>query len=524
VPIVGFAEVSAPKRYVAAFLLAATALALRQLLSPFFGSNFPFLLSLIAVILSVRYCGTGPSVLSSIASVFGVWYWFLPFHNSFRLADPRSGISTVIAFSLLSGLLIAASDTDRRRRASMQREIGERLRVEQELRKTEERLRLSHRASHSGAWEVDMKTRAILCSPEFHELWGIPQGSPDDVRAAIRRMILPEDYPIVDSTLTRVLQDPSAEYHLEYRMRAKDGAVRWMESFGEVICDDAGAALRIVGVTTDVTRRKEAEEALRKSHLELEQKVHERTRDLASSLSELEAQVALRQETEDALRDLSARLLRLQDEERRRVARELHDSTGQTLAAMKMTAAAIRRQITATPETAGLFDDLTGLLDQAVQEIRTTSYLLHPPMLDEVGFASAARWYVDGFAKRSGIVANLSICGETPIGKDAELVFFRVLQESLTNVLRHSCSKAVDIQFAANHLGATLSIRDYGRGIPPGKLAEFEQTGSGMGVGLAGMRQRVRELRGQLHVASSSSGTCVSVTLPLDQSAAQASA
>lgn len=519
-----FANSSASRRYVAALLFAAAALSLRHLLTPLVGSNYPFLLSLIAVLFSIRYCGTGPSVLAAISGVVGVWYWFLPFPSSFRFTDPKSGIAGTIGFSLLSCVVILVGDHDRRRRARMQLEIAERLRAEHELRHTEERLRLSHRASHSGAWEVDLRTRTILCSPEFHELWNIPPGSPDEVRAAIRRMILAEDYPIVDSTLTRVLQDPRTEYHLEYRIRANDGAIRWMESFGEVICDDAGAALRIVGVTTDVTSRKEAEEALRKSHLELEQKVHERTRDLAASLSELESQVAIRQEIEDALRELSTRIMRLQDEERRRVARELHDSTGQTLAALKMTIAALQRQLPATPEAARLFHDLTELVDQALQEIRTTSYLLHPPMLDEIGFASAARWYVDGFAKRSGLLANLTVCGDATIGKDAELVFFRVLQESLTNVLRHSGSKSVDIHFAPNHTNATLSIQDYGQGIPPEKLAEFEETGAGMGVGLAGMRQRVRELRGQLHVTSSLTGTCVSVTLPLEQTAKQTSA
>ncbi len=520
----GFANASASKRYVAALLFAAIALLLRHLLAPLVGANYPFLLSLLALLVSVRYCGTGPSVLAAIGSILGVWYWFMPVPNTFRFADPKSGIAGTIGFSLLSCLVIFVGEADRRRRSSMQQEIAERLRAERELRKTEERLRLSHRASHSGAWEVDLRNRTILCSAEFHELWGIPPGSPTEVRAAIRRMILPEDYPIVDSALTRVLHDPRAEYHLEYRMRGDDGAVRWMESFGEVICDEAGASLRIVGVTTDVTRRKEAEEELRKSHLELEQKVAERTRDLAASLSQLEAQVAIRQEIEDALRELSARLMRLQDEERRRVARELHDSTGQTLAALKMTMAALQRQVSATPDTTRLFHDLTELVDQALQEIRTTSYLLHPPMLDEIGFASAARWYVEGFSQRSGIAANLTVSGDAPIDKDSALVFFRVLQESLTNVLRHSGSKAVDIHFAPNHLDATLSIQDYGQGIPPEKLAEFEETGAGMGVGLAGMRQRVRELRGQLHVTSAPTGTRVSVTLPLEQNARHTSA
>lgn len=509
-----FAPDSAAARYLLALLLTAAALWLRYLLTPLLGHNVPFLLSFLCVVICVRYCGTGPGILASLGGAIGVWYWIIPQAHSFTFLDLRAGLFSIAGFSFLCALIIALGAADSRTRRLMQQEIAERLRTEQELRETEERLRLSHRASHSGAWEVDLRTRTILCSPEFHELWGIPPGSPDQVRAAIRRMILPEDYPIVDSTLTRVLQDPRIEYHLEYRMRGDDGVVRWMESFGEVICDDAGAAIRVVGVTTDVNARKQAEEALRQSHLELEQKVAERTGALANSLAKLESEMATRREIENALRQLSGRLMRLQDEERRHVARDLHDSTGQTLAALKMTLSGLRRLVPDTPDAAKLFDELTELVNAALQEIRTTSYLLHPPMLDEVGFASAARWYVDGFSQRSGIQANLSVAADAAISKDAELVFFRVLQESLTNVLRHSGSKSVDIRFEPNHENATLSIVDYGKGISAERLTGFEETGAGMGVGLAGMRQRVRELQGQLQIASTAGGTRVSVTLP----------
>jgi two-component system, NarL family, sensor kinase len=312
-----------------------------------------------------------------------------------------------------------------------------------------------------------------------------------------------------------------------------------MESFGEIVFDASGSPSRIIGVTTDISQRKQTEEALRQSHLQLEQKVAERTRDLAISLNKLESEIATRKSTEAALRELSGRLLRLQDEERRHVARELHDSTGQTLAALKMTLASLRRQVAEpsaaqshlaqspaaeNPKISQLFDDLNELADNALQEIRTTSYLLHPPMLDEVGFTSAARWYVDGFAKRSGIAVNLSISGQAALSKDAELVFFRVLQECLTNILRHSGSKSVDIQFAPNHHNATLSVQDYGSGIPAEKLSSFERTGTAMGIGLAGMRQRVRELSGNLSIASTPAGTQVRVTLPIHQSSTPASA
>jgi two-component system, NarL family, sensor kinase len=133
--------------------------------------------------------------------------------------------------------------------------------------------------------------------------------------------------------------------------------------------------------------------------------VDERTQELAKSLASVESEIRVRQKTEEQLRELSARLLRLQDEERRRIARDLHDSTGQTLSALKITANSLENVMkgAAVPGVSHLVDDLNALADQALQEIRTLSYLLHPPLLDEVGFASAARWYVDGFAHRSGI-------------------------------------------------------------------------------------------------------------------------
>jgi signal transduction histidine kinase len=289
-----------------------------------------------------------------------------------------------------------------------------------------------------------------------------------------------------------------------------------MESFGEMIYDDDGAPSRIVGVAIDVTEKKRAEEALRRSHLELENKVRERTQELAKSLSSLEMEVELRRQTENSLRDLSTRLLRLQDEERRRIARDLHDSTGQTLTALKLTLAALERLARSVPDAAALFEQLDGLAEEALRDIRTTSHLLHPPLLDEVGFRSAALWYVEGLAKRSGIEVKVDLDDAgARISKSAELAFFRVLQESLTNVLRHSGSKSVDITLEVESDMATLTIRDYGKGIPGHTLSSFRETGAGVGVGLGGMKQRIHEFGGRLQISSDGSGTSVSATLPL---------
>src|SRR5581483_8856988 len=155
--------------------------------------------------------------------------------------------------------------------------------------------------------------------------------------------------------------------------------------------------------------RQRAEAALRKAHDELEQRVIERTSELSQALAQLRSEIGERQQAEAHLRHLSLRLMTLQDEERRRIARDLHDTAGQTLAAIKMSIALIRQIKGAPASIEPLIDDLNALADEALQEVRTTSYLLHPPLLDEAGISSAVRWFVEGFARRSGIDVQCDI-------------------------------------------------------------------------------------------------------------------
>jgi PAS domain S-box-containing protein len=402
------------------------------------------------------------------------------------------------------------------RMAGIVLDITERRHHEEALRKNEQRLRMAHQAAHSGAWEVDLASREIMWSPEMQGLWGLVPGSISvaETRAQISRMLHPEDQPIVDQALVDALAGKG--YHLVFRVHRADGALRWMESFGEVVYDENKTPQRIVGVAIDITERRQAEEELRKSHLELERKVEERTQALAASLASLELEVEIRKQTEVALQGLSARLLRLQDEERRRVARDLHDSTGQTLAALKMTIASLEGMVAGQiPEARQIIRDLNALTEDALKDIRTTSHLLHPPLLDEVGFTSAARWYVDELAKRSGIQMRLELSvAAGRLTKSSELAFFRVLQEGLTNVIRHSGSSAAEVSLHGNHENATLTIKDYGKGIPQHTLNTFRETGAGVGVGLGGMKQRIRELGGQLEIASDGTGTSITAILP----------
>jgi signal transduction histidine kinase len=272
----------------------------------------------------------------------------------------------------------------------------------------------------------------------------------------------------------------------------------------------------VFALTSEAAERRRAEQELQEAHRGLEQRVQERTTELIQALARLKAEMSVREKAEDQLRRLSVRLMALQDQERRHIARDLHDTAGQTLSAIKMNIAVLQEMSKAGDPSWELLRDLNSLTDEALQEIRTTSYLLHPPLLDEVGFCSAARWFVDGFAKRSGIQVSCTIPPQLDRPPaHCELVLFRVLQESLTNVHRHSGASVAEVVLAHNSDHLTLEVSDNGAGIPGERLASLRDVSDHAGVGLAGMRERVRELGGEFEIRSDSRGTTVRVRVPL---------
>src|SRR6202140_3224884 len=211
--------------------------------------------------------------------------------------------------------------------------------------------------------------------------------------------------------------------------------------------------------------------------------ISKHSKQLALSHAQLET-VILERTAE--LQILSQRLLKVQDEERRKLARDLHDSTGQTLAALKISVSFLQENCKKDGETMAIVADVATLADRAIEEIRTMSYLLHPPLLDEVGFNCAAEWYVEGFAKRSGIhvLLDLKAPGER-MPMRIEIALFRVLQESLTNVHRHAGASEVTVSFRPQPDTAVLEIRDSGRGIAADRLVRLRETSAETGVGLA---------------------------------------
>jgi signal transduction histidine kinase len=240
---------------------------------------------------------------------------------------------------------------------------------------------------------------------------------------------------------------------------------------------------------------------------------------LEETRTDLESAVKTRTRELDAatrsLRDLSARLLQLQDEERRRIARELHDSVGQSLVGLSMNLSTVRSQIEGLTKAAFVLTDSENLIQQMTKEVRTISHLLHPPLLDEAGLSSAIRWYIDGFAERSQIRVEFDCPDDFPrLAREGETAMFRVVQESLTNIHKHSGSREAKITCRRLDRGVLLEVQDQGSGIAPDKLPLLSSNGV-PGVGIRGMKERLRQLGGDLEINSSGQGTTVVARLPL---------
>ena len=254
-----------------------------------------------------------------------------------------------------------------------------------------------------------------------------------------------------------------------------------------------------------------------KTQDELEIRVKKRTAELQDANHELVTLIDERKRAQESLQDLTGRLLRLRDEERRNVARELHDQGVQTMGAVALNLEKIQKLV---PESSSkvrqLLADSSDLVEEAINELRTMSYLLHPPLLDDLGLEGALPWYVEGFSRRSGIKMKLSV--QASLGRlppEVELTLYRIVQEALTNIHRYSGSATGEITVFRDNGRVTLTILDHGRGFPPGLLESDGDTSPAVGVGIPGMRERVRQLGGELQLQSGSQGALIRAILPL---------
>jgi len=509
------------------------------------------------------------------------------------------------------------------------RDISERNRMAQQVRESQSQLALALESSKTAIFEWDILRKRGNWNSQMTAIYGFTPAEDEISAAEWNSLFHPDDRPRLAEEAENAWKAKD-EFQFEFRAIRPDGAMRWILSRGRIIRDAEGRGLRMIGIHSDITQVKQAEEALREKEARLraaftqsysflvlltpdgtiveanrasleaagcqreqvlgrkfwepwwsqlpnevvalqngiakaargesvreecsycladgtrrfahrtlnpvldengdvrmivatgldmteqkelrdrlEARVQQRTR-------ELEAKNQTFLEQAQVVRELSGHLLRAQDEERRRIARELHDSAGQMLAALQMNLTPLQSEAQKlSPRFANNINESVSLVEQLSKELRTVSYLLHPPLLDEAGLPSALRWYVEGFAERSQIDVKLEISpqlGRLP--RDLEIAIFRVVQECLTNIHRHSGSSKASLRIARTDRQVDLEIQDKGKGMSVSNNGGPDSQRIRAGVGIQGMRERVAQLGGQFEIHSNGSGTTINARFP----------
>ena len=349
--------------------------------------------------------------------------------------------------------------------------------IAEQLERARARLVEAQEVAKIGSWEAELPSLNVTWSEQTHRIFETDPSRFHPTRPEFREFIHPDDRAKVDAAFAASL-DKLSPSTVEYRIVMSDARVKILEERWQAFHDEEGGAVRIAGTCLDITERVLAEAELRR---------------------------------------LSGQLLRLQDEERRRIARDLHDSTGQNLVALATTLSQLHASIpSSSRKLRRLASQSHSLADQCIQEVRTLSYLLHPPMLDEAGLEDAVRHYVNGFSERTGIEVKLRVSprfGRMP--PDVEVALFRVVQESLTNIQRHSQSLHATIQLDRGASEINLQISDTGRGAARRDPSGTSGSPFRLGVGIPSMQERVKLIGGKLDIESSDSGTTMRVTIPV---------
>jgi PAS domain S-box-containing protein len=369
-------------------------------------------------------------------------------------------------------------DIDDRKRAevALRSSEQEQRHIAAQLERERARLVEAQEVAIIGSWEAELPGLNVIWSEQTHRIFETDPSRFDPTRPKFREFIHPEDGPKVDAAFVASL-DRRSPCTVEYRIVMPDSRVKIVEERWRAFHDEEGKPVRLAGTCRDITERVRAEEELRR---------------------------------------LSGELLRSQDEERRKIARDLHDSTGQDLVALATMLGQLRESIpSAQRKSRRLLSECKALSDKCIRDVRTLSYVLHPPMLDEAGLGDAIRDYVGGFSKRSGIHVELELSPRLGrMERGVELALFRVVQESLTNIQRHSGSQRAKIRIYRNS-NLTLEISDRIHAASANVRRAKEVRRFKVGVGIAGMRERARLIGGRLEIDSTSHGTTVRVTIPL---------
>jgi PAS domain S-box-containing protein len=463
--------------YGLAFVSVGIALALAMVLLHF-DSPIPFTGFALTAIAVTFWCGgTNPGIVAVILSTLARSYFFPPG------ITPGSRMlynSIFLVFALvINGITRSRKELEvevaeqsaelAQTNKDLQLEIAERKRAE-------DGVRLIIDTIPTMAWTIEPNGSVDFVNQRWLDYTGL----------ALEEEIAEPTRPVHPEDLSRVTEKWQADMAAvrpsedEIRLRRADGEYRWFLVRTAPLRDEHGNLIKWYGVSVDIEDRKQADEQVRR---------------------------------------LSGRLLRSQDEERRRIARELHDTTGQNLVALATMIGQVSRSIPSGPSGdrrwSTLLSECKALADQCIREVRTLSYVLHPPELDEAGIEEAIRDYAKGFTNRSGIQVDLDLSPSLGrVGRDIELTVFRVVQEALANIQRHSSSQQAKIRIYRNS-DLTLEISDLGRGFSATAQKGEDEPRLEFGVGIPSMRDRVNLIGGQFSIDSTSQGTMVSVTIPL---------
>jgi len=430
------------------------------------------------------------------------------------MGEMRSNLPMVTLLAGLSAclLLVVIAQMVEKLRS----EIGERKSFEASLRASQARFAGILAISAEAIISTDADMRITLYNQSAENIFGF---SAKEALGQPLNILIPAQFHSAHARhVAEFSKSATQSLHMSKRRRVlglrKDGTEFPMSASVSRL-DLAGATLFTI-ICSDVTQEVRAAEELRKAHDEMELRVRERTADLMQSNQLLQSEIIERKEAEQQVQDLSRRMMRVQEEERRNLARELHDGATQNLVALTLNMAPIMDADDVEPAIRSMIEECMRLIDESTNELRTISYLLHPPLLEELGLSLTLRGYVEGFSKRSGVAVSLTAQGELGrLGIEVELAVFRIVQESLSNVHRHSHSATANIVLIRQGSTLNLEIADQGRGMPPGK----DKTG----VGIGSIRERVRLLKGTVNIGSDASGTIISISLPLPEEQAASS-
>lgn len=401
-------------------------------------------------------------------------------------------------------------------------DLTDRMRAEAALRESEERLRLAFAGAQEGVWDWNLETGAVVYSPRWKEMLGYADEEIEPHISAWEELLHPDDRARASNLHDSVARG-ALTYEGEFRLRHRDGRYIHVLSRGyPVRREPGGPVVRIVGTHFDLTERKEAEELLRRAHEELERRVRERTAELARANEALRAEMIERERAERGRTELLGRLVFAQEDERRRIAREMHDQFGEVLTALARRIEMLGEVSNDTPHLSAHVNALAALAQQLDRDVDHLVWELRPTALDDLGLRAALATYVQDWSKRVNIRVELHTAGlvDERLARDVETTLYRIAQEALTNIAKHSGASAVEVILERRPDHVVLIVEDDGVGFDPVATGTANR-----GFGLPGMQERAALVGATLEIESAAGkGTTVLLRLPAVQAASAASA